>query len=153
MTPCSLAVSFPTASFSLPPSRLVSPKARSSLSVLGALPGRLVSARKLRLSNLATKSGISSSAAQALLVPLVLQSLMGRFTLFSPGYSDPDERHRVDLDIEGGSTEFFSDFVTQLRSHMNGASKQSVRSHHVCMDAPNWPGQILYYWCSPMSFP
>ncbi|KAJ3524077.1 hypothetical protein NM688_g8625 [Phlebia brevispora] len=30
----------------------------------------------------------------------------------------------VDLDIEGGSTEYYTNFVTQLRSHMNGASKQ-----------------------------
>ncbi|THH31700.1 hypothetical protein EUX98_g2472 [Antrodiella citrinella] len=30
----------------------------------------------------------------------------------------------IDLDIEGGSTDYFPAFVTQLRSHMNGASKQ-----------------------------
>ncbi|KAF7795681.1 hypothetical protein EIP86_006846 [Pleurotus ostreatoroseus] len=30
----------------------------------------------------------------------------------------------IDLDIEGGSTAYFTSFVNQLRSHMNGASKQ-----------------------------
>ncbi|PSR71375.1 hypothetical protein PHLCEN_2v12751 [Hermanssonia centrifuga] len=30
----------------------------------------------------------------------------------------------VDLDIEGGSTEYFNTFVNELRSHMNGASKK-----------------------------
>lgn len=32
----------------------------------------------------------------------------------------------IDLDIEGGSTAYFTSFVNQLRSHMNSASKQSV---------------------------
>lgn len=36
------------------------------------------------------------------------------------------KHHSVDLDIEGGSTEYYANFVDQLRSHMDGASKQSV---------------------------
>lgn len=35
-----------------------------------------------------------------------------------------DSFNRVDLDIEGGSTEYYTDFINQLRSHMDGASKQ-----------------------------
>lgn len=104
----------------------VSRRAKSSLSVWAALQAPLVSHQPLRQRHLPRRYGTCSLVVHLRLAHLGLLSLTGKpvvqysllylIALFM--------LCRVDLDIEGGGSQFYDSFVNEIRSLSSGASKQ-----------------------------